>query len=199
MSEDRYGSKLKQIEAAALEVFVESGYENTTLEAVADKLGYTKQSIYYYFKNKEELVLAFCREILVGARDDVLAICASGTPPDDRLTSLISFYLEMNREKKGFFALHRNLAGIMGGLSENPEKRDLLAMMKEIPDAILGIIREGIDAGVFRKEDPKLLSGMIFGLMSGVALADGLDSMRGFPYETTSALAAEIIMKGIRP
>ncbi len=39
----------------ALSTFMEKGYDNTTLNDVAEKIGITKPALYYHFKNKEEL------------------------------------------------------------------------------------------------------------------------------------------------
>src|SRR5689334_14498561 len=42
---------------AALAVFAERGYRNTTLEHVGEVAGVTKGAIYHYFTNKEDLLL----------------------------------------------------------------------------------------------------------------------------------------------
>ncbi len=56
-----------EIVAAALEVFVERGYEATKLEEVALHAGVTKGTIYLYFENKEALLKAVVRETIVPA------------------------------------------------------------------------------------------------------------------------------------
>jgi len=43
---------------AAVELFYERGYENTTLDAVAERLGVTKPFIYAHFRSKTEPVAA---------------------------------------------------------------------------------------------------------------------------------------------
>ncbi|MFL5563362.1 MAG: TetR/AcrR family transcriptional regulator [Gemmatimonadaceae bacterium] len=51
--DDRPGELLE----AALAVFAEHGYRNTTLDDVAKAAGVTKGTIYHYFSTKEELLL----------------------------------------------------------------------------------------------------------------------------------------------
>ena len=41
---------------AAREMFVENGYEATTMRAIADKIQYTPTAIYHHFQNKEALL-----------------------------------------------------------------------------------------------------------------------------------------------
>lgn len=48
-----------KIVEAALELFREHGYEATTMRAVADAAGVSLGNAYYYFRSKDELLLAF--------------------------------------------------------------------------------------------------------------------------------------------
>jgi AcrR family transcriptional regulator len=45
-----------QIQAVALELFIEQGYEQTSLREIAERLGVTKAALYYHFKTKDEIV-----------------------------------------------------------------------------------------------------------------------------------------------
>jgi AcrR family transcriptional regulator len=42
----------------ARELFIEQGFEATSLREIADRLGFTKAALYYHFKSKDELLLA---------------------------------------------------------------------------------------------------------------------------------------------
>lgn len=48
----------QQIISVALELFINNGYERTSLTDIAKQIGITKPAIYYHFKNKEALFLA---------------------------------------------------------------------------------------------------------------------------------------------
>jgi AcrR family transcriptional regulator len=45
---------------AAREMFVERGYEATTMRAIADRIEYTPTAIYHHFRNKEALLSELC-------------------------------------------------------------------------------------------------------------------------------------------
>jgi len=45
-----------RIQAVALELFTENGYDTTSLREIAERLGVTKAALYYHFKSKEEIV-----------------------------------------------------------------------------------------------------------------------------------------------
>lgn len=45
-----------RIQAVALELFTEHGYDKTSLREIAERLGVTKAALYYHFNSKEEIV-----------------------------------------------------------------------------------------------------------------------------------------------
>jgi AcrR family transcriptional regulator len=45
-----------RIQEVALDMFVEQGYDKTSLREIAEQLGVTKAALYYHFKTKEEIV-----------------------------------------------------------------------------------------------------------------------------------------------
>ena len=49
------GGKKETILSAALEIFLENGYESTSVRSISHKVGCEVGLIYYYFKTKEEL------------------------------------------------------------------------------------------------------------------------------------------------
>ncbi|MFI7429565.1 TetR/AcrR family transcriptional regulator [Micromonospora sp. NPDC049836] len=50
------GGTRHRIQAVALELFTEQGYEKTSLREIAERLGVTKAALYYHFKSKDEIV-----------------------------------------------------------------------------------------------------------------------------------------------
>src|SRR5437867_12900542 len=70
-----------EIVAAALDVFVERGYEATKLQEVARRAGVTKGTVYLYFDSKEALFKAVVRETIVPviAQGEALARSFTGS------------------------------------------------------------------------------------------------------------------------
>ncbi len=53
--------RIEDITNAAMEVFLEKGYQNTTMESIAEKAGLSKGGLYHYFKSKD-MVLIFVNQ-----------------------------------------------------------------------------------------------------------------------------------------
>lgn len=82
-------SKRQQILQAASECFARFGYEKTTLEDIGKKLQLNKASLYYYFKNKEEI---FVQVILQETEEFITELQAESLEQND-LPEQVSFYL----------------------------------------------------------------------------------------------------------
>ncbi|MZE81277.1 TetR family transcriptional regulator [Streptomyces sp. SID5475] len=54
----RRGDTRRRIQDAALSLFVEQGYEKTSLREIAAQLDVTKAALYYHFKTKEDILIS---------------------------------------------------------------------------------------------------------------------------------------------
>ncbi len=85
---------------AALGLFSEHGFDGTTLQQIADRLGFTKAALYYHFRSKDDLLQALIAPAAVGL--DALLDTYEGEPdtPGQRrrvVTDYVDFLLEQRR------------------------------------------------------------------------------------------------------
>jgi AcrR family transcriptional regulator len=52
-----------RIHEVALELFAELGYERTTMQQIADRLGITRPALYYHYRSKEDILAAVHRDL----------------------------------------------------------------------------------------------------------------------------------------
>src|SRR5687768_9340426 len=85
----RMEARRREILVAAAQVFARDGYSYATLDDVAAQMGVSRGVIYYYFRNKEEILV----EILATASGEAVvrleAIIARGDPPDVTLQAAL--------------------------------------------------------------------------------------------------------------
>lgn len=53
---DERSASARRVLDAALELFAEHGFEGTSLQQIADRLGVTKAAVYYHFRSKDDLL-----------------------------------------------------------------------------------------------------------------------------------------------
>ncbi len=63
--------------AAAREIFLVTGYQGATLDAIAAKAGFTKGAVYWHFPNKQSLFLALVADSIETNFQTIQALLAS--------------------------------------------------------------------------------------------------------------------------
>lgn len=71
---------LARIAETGLRLFMAKGYENTTLEEIAEAAGISRRTFFYYFKSKEEIILVWQTASVEYIRSAVLAQSSDQTP-----------------------------------------------------------------------------------------------------------------------
>lgn len=74
----------QRIAETGLNLFIANGYEATTLEAIAAASGISARTFFYYFKSKEDILLAWQQGLPDAVRAAILA-----EPPDQRPLHLV--------------------------------------------------------------------------------------------------------------
>ena len=70
--DNRRSDTRERIQRVALELFVERGYEKTSLREIAERLGVTKAALYYHFRTKED-ILGSIFEDVISSVDELVA------------------------------------------------------------------------------------------------------------------------------
>jgi len=131
----RRGDTRARIQAVALELFAEQGYERTSLREIAERLGVTKAALYYHFKSKEDIVRSFTEDHF--ARLDTLIAWGEDQPPTARtghevLERYVTILLDGSEV---FLFLERNQASLStsgGGKARFEQFRPRLNALVEI-------------------------------------------------------------------
>ncbi|MBB5787143.1 TetR/AcrR family transcriptional regulator [Jiangella mangrovi] len=91
MQDTELGSTRARIQRVALELFAEQGYDKTSLRELAERLGMTKASLYYYFKSKDDIVRSLVGDLLA-AVDEVVDWSREREPTPQHRRELIERY-----------------------------------------------------------------------------------------------------------
>lgn len=93
---------LAEIRTCALELFVTTGYEGTTLNEIATSVGYSKSALLYYFESKDALLAEALLEPLGRLQDFVADVQEQSR--EQRMARLIELVLEHKHE--AYLLLH---------------------------------------------------------------------------------------------
>ena len=90
-------NRMLEIIKVSLKLFAEKGYKSTSLDDVADKIGVTKATLYYYFRSKDEIL----RAILERSKDrmeKILELGNSSSPAPEKLRQFIQIHVAIGEE-----------------------------------------------------------------------------------------------------
>src|SRR5690606_27251802 len=89
----RKPSKINVVPQAILEtasnLFIKRGYEGTTMQDIAQELGISRSALYYYYKNKEEILVSLTEGLTIAAQQLASQVVEQGKPPEEALRELI--------------------------------------------------------------------------------------------------------------
>ena len=94
----------RKIYDAAMALFREKGFEETTMRDIAAKAGVALGGAYYYYSSKDAIVLAFYREVQEASNEPVLAALAGHRKLKDRLRCVLDKRVELLEPNRRFCA-----------------------------------------------------------------------------------------------
>ncbi len=133
---ERRDQRRQDIVDAASRLFSTLGYENVTLRAIAEELGYAHATLYRYFPDKSNLLAEICRETFALLVADFDAIAAATPDPLEQLLEtsrgFVRFGLEHPQHFRIVFFGPEDRNGIRAGDYINEIGRPLFERVVEI-------------------------------------------------------------------
>ena len=88
----RKTAKINVVPQAILEtasnLFIRRGYEGTTMQDIALELGISRSALYYYFKNKEEILASLTEGLTIAAQQLASQVVEQGKAPEEALREI---------------------------------------------------------------------------------------------------------------
>ncbi len=146
---------------SAAAAFRRRGYHGASVDEIASALAMTKGNLYYYFRNKEEILFAchdYSLDTLLAVMEDVQA---EPTAPDVKLRKLILTFIHIILDELQGTALTLDLQALSPVLLKR-----IVAKRDHFDRGIRRIIQDGMDAGLFTPGDPKMIEFAIMGAVN---------------------------------
>jgi AcrR family transcriptional regulator len=188
---------------AARKVFVQNGFDGTTMQMIADESGINKALLHYYFRSKDRLFEAVFIEAFSKMIPNLMKIFSSEADIFDKIRSFVDAYITalLQYPQIPLFILHE--------LRRNPDRVvELLKSSGVNPDLILNMIRQEIKKGSIMPIEPHQLLANMLGLCIFPFAARPI--IQGFVFKNDTAAyqaflekrkteVAEFIINAIKP
>ncbi len=152
----------------AAELFDRQGYPNTSLDDIARAVGIRREGIYYYFKNRAEILLNIIEpqsEALIAGMREIMA--DTSLDPPAKLRRAVRNHLK----RFDRYCLEMTVSMRDGHMEEQGDVRASMDRIWKVYEQMwTELIVEGQAAGAFRPSgDPKMLAFGILGMCNWLA------------------------------
>ena len=185
--------KYQRILDAAIAVIAEKGFFGCRVSDIADRAGVADGTIYLYFKSKEQILMAAIDSAFSGFLTHARAELQDVREPQERLRRLARLHL---------LTLGANRALAVVFQTELRHSAKFLALFSqhhlvEYFDLIRSVIREGQDAGLFRREiSDKIAANCFFGALDEMVTSWML-SEHDYPLAGAADPIVDVILQGL--
>lgn len=152
-------SRQAEILEIATELFREKGYHATSLDDIANRVGFTKPAIYYYFDSKEDILFSIVDAIVEGGLQRISEIASRPTSPTSRLRDLLVENTRVLLENLDANSVFYNERGLL-----SPEREKAIRTReRQYTRIVRDLYVEGVRAGEFADVDPSIATSTLLG------------------------------------
>jgi TetR/AcrR family transcriptional regulator, fatty acid metabolism regulator protein len=149
---------------AAYRLIASKGIERTTLQDITDAAGVSKALAVYYFKTKENLLLAAIRWVLGRVAERMTGVVDSVEAPQEKVHAMIDAIFVDPRRNRDFYLAY---TALIGEAARNERFNELNVTFRSIMNAAYAdLIRAG-DGTVFAVENVEEAAMVVRALIDG--------------------------------
>jgi AcrR family transcriptional regulator len=189
LTEEEQSNRRHEIFHRVVNVFLKKGFQETSMQEIADTAGLGKSTLYDYFKTKDEILVYFFEDQLGDLTEEAQSLAMQNLSADVRLRQIMERYIETLQANKNLFM---KLTAESQRLKLESQKQ-IQNRRHAYQDMIRALIDEGIREGVFRKVNSLLAARLLISTMTPVIYGSRIT---GTPQEMLKD-TLDIFFKGI--
>jgi len=161
--ETRFQQQRDRVLKAAAHCFNQKGYSGTSLKNVADILGLTDPALYYYVKNKEELVyLCYVRAADVG-REAMERAVTDGGCGLEQVQNYLRYHVEIMVGERGPIAILSEIPSL-----KREHRQEVLKLSRRHSLKFEAMLQRGIGDGSINECDVRMTGNAIMGSINWI-------------------------------
>ena len=152
---------------ATIELMNEKGYHGTSIQMIADKVGVSKSTIFYHFKNKEGILLSILEDFVPPATNALMLIAKNNElTGTEKLIEFIQLHMRQVETSGDVLRLYLRESRFFTTKNRNIYKESQRAYAHLVIDIIRQIQKENKQA--FNGLDPNAVGYSILGMCNSV-------------------------------
>lgn len=187
---------------AARKIFSVKGFNSATMEEIATEAELSPGTLYLYFKNKEELHTSLSIDILKYLTTQIQEVVNQDICVEEKMERFRDVFIDVYDYDASILI---NLFHLQSGETLHNLSDEMMQHLKKnsalAHGAIIQVIKEGIDKGIFIDEHPVALADVLWGSYAGVVLwvdsKKKLNDQKDF-VKSTLTTSFKVIIQGLK-
>lgn len=175
---------------AAARLFNAQGFDRTSMNDIAEELGVTKPSIYYYFPSKDAILVGAIKEAGATFEGKVRKAAGDGRAPYEQFREVIRLYLEGMR-----WEVFRTLILADERTLSKAGRDQVMKSKRRINEAVESLITHAVEQGEMSVVNAHYATYAIFGMLNWMAIWRRNDWDKNA--EEIEATFEQMILKGV--
>jgi TetR/AcrR family transcriptional regulator, fatty acid metabolism regulator protein len=165
----RKPEKVEAIIRAAYAAIARKGYARISLRDIALEAGVNKSLLHYYFKDKDQLILAVFHFLHQKFLDIIFKTVSLPLSVDERLAEGFREFLRLSENEPEWFVVLMDLT--VQSIQTPEGRREVDSLGQELRGILAEGFREAVERGEIRKDlNESVLASLIIAVVNGLAL-----------------------------
>jgi len=190
----------EQLKKAALQLFAQKGFRNTTVAMITQKASLSPAAFYLYFKSKVTLYRTLNKDGINILEGLLLHALGKNQRCADTLLALAHAYYTFFRDYRDYFYITEILHLGNDEFFYNANMvKELEERTMQLLQIVADVINEGIKKNEFKKVNPFKTAMSLWGMIDGVLILEvkKSTSFTGFDVEALINQMMELVLKGL--
>jgi len=162
----RYDAKQQKVVLDAAAVFAHRGYDQTTVQQLAEELGIATGALYHYFGGKEQILGAICEQIMDPFLEEAEALTEQGLEPAAELRALVSMWVANVIDRRDHMLVFQQERHV---IERAPQWREVRARRKRFEQIVDGSLVRVQESGDATFDDRRLALSALLGMVNHTA------------------------------
>ena len=174
------------------------GFKNTKMEEIAKKVGFSKASLYLYFKDKEEIALSIIGKLLEKFYNNVSNLPSRNISVKEKMEAMKKEHMEFIKKAKNYIIIKTNMN------CNDEVHKNVIELKTNLITVLSSILEQGVKEKVFNKSldirrSVLLLEAMLTGVsfLNSIAERSNDKALLDFKVEEMSSFAMDFFYMGI--
>jgi TetR/AcrR family transcriptional regulator, cholesterol catabolism regulator len=163
---DRYDRRQQQLVRDAAKVFAEHGYDQTTIQDLADAIDLASGGIYHYVGSKDRLLALICDQLMDPLLEQARELLEDDAPPAEQLRALVRLWVTHVTEHRDHMLVFQQERHV---IERGAQWREVRASRKQFERLVEQVIEKLHADGRLTLGDDRLTVSALLGMVNHTA------------------------------